>query len=51
MEDIKTWIAIYVPENNDAVDQKLAEYINGMRDKSKLKIMFMRESEGVYQFG
>ena len=22
-----------------------------MRDKSKLKIMFMRESEGVYQFG
>ena len=30
---------------------KLAEYINNFPDRSKLKIMFMRESEGVYEFG
>ena len=33
------------------MDKKLAEYINNYPDRQKLKIMFMRESEGVYQFG
>ena len=36
---------------DDPVDKKLAEYINNYPERSKLKIMFMRESEGVYQFG
>ena len=35
----------------DSVDKKLAEFINNYPERSKLKIMFMRESEGVYQFG
>jgi hypothetical protein len=30
---------------------RLAEWINNYPDRSKLKIMFMRESEGVYVFG
>lgn len=30
---------------------KLAEYINNYPDRQKLKIMFMRESDGVYEFG
>ena len=30
---------------------KLAEYINNYPERKKLKIMFMRESEGVYEFG
>ena len=30
---------------------KLAEYINNCPDRSKFKIMFMRESQGVYEFG
>ena len=29
----------------------MAEYINNFPDRSKLKIMFLRESEGVYSFG
>merc|ERR1719216_187398 len=33
------------------VDKRLAEYINNFPDRQKLKIMFMRESEGIYQFG
>ena len=35
----------------DPTDQKLAEFINNYPERQKLKIMFMRESEGVYQFG
>ena len=29
----------------------MAEFINNYPERAKLKIMFMRESEGVYQFG
>ena len=35
----------------DVIDNKLAEFINNYPDRSKLKIMFMREAQGVYQFG
>jgi len=41
-------IAIYIPVREDAIDRKLAEYINNYPERNKLKIMFMRESEGVY---
>ena len=36
---------------DDGIDKRLAEFINNYPERSKLKIMFMRESEGVYQFG
>ncbi len=49
--DLKSRIAVYIPVKSDAIDMKLAEYINNYPDRSKLKIMFMRESEGVYEFG
>ena len=49
--DLKSRIAVYIPQKNDAIDKKLAEYINNYPDRQKLKIMFMRESEGVYEFG
>ena len=49
--DLKSRIAVYIPVKNDPTDKKLAEYINNYPDRQKLKIMFMRESEGVYQFG
>lgn len=49
--DLKSRIAVYIPVKSDAVDNKLAEYINNYPDRQKLKIMFMRESEGVYEFG
>ena len=35
----------------DAVDERLADYLNNYPERKNLKIMFMRESEGVYQFG
>ena len=49
--DLKSRIAVYIPVKNDETDKKLAEYINNYPDRQKLKIMFMRESEGVYEFG
>lgn len=49
--DLKSRIAVYIPVKSDPVDKKLAEYINNYPDRQKLKIMFMRESQGVYEFG
>jgi hypothetical protein len=49
--DLKSRIAVYIPVKGDSIDKKLAEYINNYPERQKLKIMFMRESEGVYQFG
>ena len=49
--DLKSRIAVYIPVKGDAIDKRIAEYINNYPDRQKLKIMFMRESEGVYQFG
>ena len=49
--DLKSRIAVYIPVKDDNIDHRLAEYINNYPDRSKLKIMFMRESEGVYSFG
>ena len=46
--DLKQRIAVYIPVKEDATDKKLAEFINNYPERSKLKIMFMRESEGVY---
>ena len=48
---MKSRIAVYIPVKGDQVDKRIAEYINNYPDRQKLKIMFMRESEGVYQFG
>ena len=49
--DLKQRIAVYIPVKEDVVDKQLAEFINNYPERAKLKIMFMRESEGVYQFG
>lgn len=49
--DLKSRIAVYIPVRDDLIDRRLAEYINNYPDRQKLKIMFMRESEGVYEFG
>lgn len=49
--DLQSKIAVYIPVKQDSIDKKLAEYINNFPERQKLKILFMRESEGVYQFG
>ena len=42
---------VYIPVKQDHIDKKLAEYINNYPERSKLRIQFSRESEGVYKFG
>ena len=49
--DLKARIAVYIPIRGDEVDHRVAKYINNCPDRSKLKIMFMRETSGVYEFG
>lgn len=49
--ELKQRVAVYIPIRDDTVDVRLAEYINNYPDRSRLKIMFMRESEGIYCFG
>jgi len=51
MIHITSKIAVYIPVRGSDVDMRLAEWVNNYPDRSKLKIMFMRESEGVYAFG
>ena len=41
----------YIPKKNDNVDSRLSDFINGRPENDHMKIMFLRESEGVYQFG
>ena len=42
---------IYYPFKGDEIDMQLADYINNYPDRSKLLVMFVRESQGVYLFG
>ena len=49
--DLKARVAVYVPIKEDPVDQKMADFINNYPDRNKLKVMFMRDQEGVYDFG
>lgn len=41
----------YIAHKKDKVDAALGKYINSRPEHSKLNIMFLRETEGVYQFG
>jgi len=44
-------VAVYIPIIGDQVDEKLADFINNYPDRNQVKIMFLRESAGVYEFG
>jgi len=46
--DLKARIAVYIPVKDDLIDKRIAEYINNYPDRQNLKVMFMRESNGVY---
>ena len=50
-ENHKLKYSVYIPRKGDNVDAKLSDYINGRPENDHMKIMFLRESEGVYQFG
>lgn len=49
--DLKAKVSVYIPIKDDLVDQKLADFVNNYPDRNSLKVMFLRESAGVYEFG
>ena len=42
---------IYHSRKNDNIDKAMETFINKYPEREKLKILFLRESEGVYKFG
>lgn len=42
---------VYIAKKADKIDVALGEFINQYPEKGRIKILFLRESEGVYQFG
>lgn len=42
---------IYHANPRDKIDVALGDFINTFPEREQLKIMFLRESEGVYRFG
>ena len=50
-EKLEKGQAVYIGHKYDKVDKALGSYLNHFPERSDLKIMFLRESEGVYQFG
>lgn len=49
--DLKARVAVYIPVQDDPVDKRLAEFINNYPEKKKLRLMFLREQQGLYLFG
>ena len=50
-EQLAKMQAIYIGHRKDKVDIVLGNFINTFPEREKMKILFLRESEGVYQFG
>lgn len=44
-------LPIYIPKKYSQIDIALSNFINDYPERDSLKILFLRESEGVYRFG
>ena len=42
---------VYIPRKKDVIDEMLSQTINSYPERNEMKIMFLRESEGVYTCG
>ena len=51
IEQMEHGQAIYIAHKNDKIDKALANFVNKFPERKKMNIAFLRESEGVYQFG
>jgi len=40
-----------MPSKDDPIDKSMADFYNLKPEMEKMKILFLRESEGVYKFG
>lgn len=44
-------LPIYIPKKYSQIDIAISNFINDYPERDSLKILFLRESEGVYRFG
>ncbi len=51
VQSMRAKYQVYIPDREDPIDNQLAEYINNYPEMSKMRIMFLRESSGIYHFG
>ena len=51
VESLEHGQCIYIAHKNDKIDLALGNFINKYPEHKNMNIMFLRESEGVYQFG
>lgn len=49
--EMKDKASVYIPITDDVIDRRLADFINASNDPNKLTKLFIRERDGVYQFG
>ena len=49
--EMKDKSSVYIPLTDDFTDRRLADWINASNDPNRLTKLFLREREGVYQFG
>ena len=49
--EMKEKSAVYIAIGDDVLDRRIAEFINATNDPHCLTKLFLREREGVYQFG
>jgi len=48
---IESAYQFYTPVKTDMIDVRMGEFLNNYPDKDQLKVMFIRECEGIYLFG
>jgi hypothetical protein len=49
--EMKDQASVYIAVSDDVIDKRIAEWINSSNDPNKLTKLFIRERDGVYQFG
>ena len=49
--ELKDKSLVYISVRDDSIDKRIAEFINATNDPHRLTKLFIREREGVYQFG
>ena len=50
-QEVVEHLYAYVPKKGDKIDCVLADYINSYPQRHLLKVLFLRISYGMYQFG
>ena len=51
IENDKLKHSVYIAKRQDSTDEQLCLYLNDFPEREKLKVSFIRETDGIYNFG